>query len=93
MLDAEPLEMWQPALTPWSAPSIPNARLATGPAQRLSRRGQAGSEAQLFRNLDLDMPGSLARTAAYYGSQNARTAPPTSMAPGAHLRASTYLIT
>ena len=75
VLAAEPLEMWQPALTPWSAPSIPNARLATGPAQRLSRRGQAGSEAQLFRNLDLDTPGSLARTAAYYGSQAAAYRP------------------
>ena len=71
----EPLDMWQQTLTPWSAPSIPNARLATGPAQRLSRRGQAGSEAQLFRNLDLDTPGSLARTAAYYGSQAAAYRP------------------
>ena len=75
VLAAEPLDMWQPTLTPWSAPSIPNARLATGPAQRLSRRGQAGSEAQLFRNLDLDTPGSLARTAAYYGSQAAAYRP------------------
>jgi hypothetical protein len=75
VLAAEPLGMWQPTLTPWSAPSIPNARLATCPAQRLSRRGQAGSEAQLFRNLDLDTPGSLARTAAYYGSQAAAYRP------------------
>ena len=73
--DCEPLDMWQQTLTPWSAPSIPNARLATGPAQRLSRRGQAGSEAQLFRNLDLDTPGSLARTAAYHGSQVAAYRP------------------
>ena len=78
-LAAEPLDMpldrWQQTLTPWSAPSIPNARLAAGPAQRLSRRAQAGSEAQLFRNLDLDTPGSLARTAAYYGSQAAAYRP------------------
>ena len=70
-----PLDRWQQTLTPWSAPSIPNARLAAGPAQRLSRRAQAGSEAQLFRNLDLDTPGSLARTAAYYGSQAAAYRP------------------
>jgi hypothetical protein len=78
-LAAEPLDRWQQTLTPWSAPSIPSARIATGPAQRLSRRGQAMgqavSEAQLFRNLDLDTPGSLARTAAYYGSQAAAYRP------------------
>ena len=72
-----PLTSWQQTLTPWSAPPAGSPQappgwlggwLATGLAERPFRLKQGGSEAQLFRNLDLDTPGSLARTALYRSS-------------------------
>ena len=77
-------EMWQRALRR-GAPSIPNARLATGPAQRLPAR--AGWLRAQPEPRPRCQPAR--STAAYYGSQNARIPPLLRAAPvrtaGQHL--------
>ena len=74
---AAPLSRWQQTLTPWSAPPLP--WLATGSAQRPFRLWRSSLEAQLFRNLDLDTPGSIARAAVYRSSYELK---PYAMVPG-----------